>query len=741
MLDSYSLLIASKYFNTNTDFINAVCVCKKFKDTTEKLRFNPIPIKSLKLFPQIQTQYLFSKNDTKINGIDNYEIWYEVDYDQYLLDKNDNIKYHYINYTKTNRICYGSTIPNTVNTLDIKCFSECTFNTIEIPNTINSIQTNCFVKCLNLESVALPNTITKISDWCFHNCSSLKIINIPLSVQSIGSNCFQQCKRNDCFSQCTSLQSFIVPSSIKILKRATFNNCRSLNKIELPTTLISIGKWCFNYCTSLTKIFLPPSLKHIGKESLNGCGFLLIEIPNSIKSIGIESLNISKPFLSIKLPSNVHQLTSKVSYYDSLYYKQNGIECKNVVLTQKDTTMITSRIKLQHTLTEFVIPNGVTSIIDFFAFALLNKYKSVIIPTTVTLIDSNSFANCKSLTSISIPNSIKLVKMNCFKGCDNLKQLSLPLNENNKYPFKVSYNDYLLFKQCGIDCERVVVFNRDSWFKYKAIPTNLPLILDLQIKSHETTISNNIISIKSSYLSKDITSIIIPTNVSYLCDECFKDYIELNSISIPTTIKYIGKHIIDGCTSLTNIEYDGDWNNIVVSYNDHLRYNRNGLIFNSIEYTKEDMKTYGNVIPSIIQLLHRSCYERSSEMFHIPTHIISLDNHMFGSYIYSSIKRITIPTSITLIPKYCFAKCKLLTYISLPFTITSIKRIAFEKCISLQSIVIPTSLISIEKYAFKYCYSLTSITLPTTLQTVGTGCFEGCYQLKSILNIPDKFFN
>ncbi|KAL7721461.1 Leucine rich repeat containing protein BspA family protein [Entamoeba marina] len=98
-LDSYSVLIVSKYLLSSHDYINVICVCKKFQETTEKLRFNPIPIPSLKLFPKIQTQHIYNENDSKIEGIDNYEIWYKITYDQYLQFKKNNIKcYHYCPY-------------------------------------------------------------------------------------------------------------------------------------------------------------------------------------------------------------------------------------------------------------------------------------------------------------------------------------------------------------------------------------------------------------------------------------------------------------------------------------------------------------------------------------------------------------------------------------------------------------------------------------------------------------------
>ena len=63
-LDSYSLQIVSKYFETITDFINLEFVTKKARDNLEKFRYNPIPLskKTAKFFPNIET--LIFNNDT-----------------------------------------------------------------------------------------------------------------------------------------------------------------------------------------------------------------------------------------------------------------------------------------------------------------------------------------------------------------------------------------------------------------------------------------------------------------------------------------------------------------------------------------------------------------------------------------------------------------------------------------------------------------------------------------------------
>ncbi|KAL7714416.1 Leucine rich repeat protein bspa family [Entamoeba marina] len=146
-LDSYSMLLCSKFLKILNDFINIICVCKKFQETTEKLRFNPISIKSLKLFPKIQTQHLYNEDDIKINGIDKYEIWYKVNYDDYLKCK-ENIKCHNVIYTREDRNRYEN----------------------EIPNEVTIISSDCFTYCSSLRSINLPSTLKSLGERCFMNC-------------------------------------------------------------------------------------------------------------------------------------------------------------------------------------------------------------------------------------------------------------------------------------------------------------------------------------------------------------------------------------------------------------------------------------------------------------------------------------------------------------------------------------------------------------------------------------------
>ncbi|KAL7721433.1 Leucine rich repeat containing protein BspA family protein [Entamoeba marina] len=261
-LDSYSILICSKYFKSSQDFINLICVNSKFKETTEKLRFNPIPIKSLKLFPKIQTQYLYSTIDVIIYGINNYEIWYEVDYKKLLEFKKVNFKCHQIKYTKFDKRRYGNEIPKGVTLLGYNCFSNCSLLTsINLPSSLTSFGYNCFSGCNSLSFINLPSKLISLDYQCFYGCSKLSTIKLPSSLTSLGDGCFSYCK---------SLISITLPLSLISVNSECFRNCRSLTTIKLPSSLTSLGSWCFYKCVNLTSIEGVKELK-IGTNCFGGC--------------------------------------------------------------------------------------------------------------------------------------------------------------------------------------------------------------------------------------------------------------------------------------------------------------------------------------------------------------------------------------------------------------------------------------------------------------------------------------
>ncbi|KAL7717572.1 Leucine rich repeat containing protein BspA family protein [Entamoeba marina] len=310
-LDSYSILIVSKYFQTANDYLNIICVCKKFKETTEKLRYNPISITSLKLFPKLETHCLYSKNEDQIQDerIVKYELWYPVNFKECLIINDTNVIYHHICYTRKNGIEYyestvpeGITeigkefyslkqireisIPTSVNKLGSSCCFQCSLLTsITIPPSIQKIPSNCFQSCYNLRKIELPNSITSLGISSFYECKSLTSVTIPLAVQSIPSKCFENCYSlqsvklpNDltsfddyCFYKCYSLTHIIIPTLIQSIPCGCFQHCSRLKSVELPNSLTSLVECCFESCKSLTNINIPPLIQSIPDSCFRGC--------------------------------------------------------------------------------------------------------------------------------------------------------------------------------------------------------------------------------------------------------------------------------------------------------------------------------------------------------------------------------------------------------------------------------------------------------------------------------------
>ena len=83
-VDNYSILIVAKYLQQPEDYINLICVCKNYKKTLKKFRYNPIAVPSTKLFPLMQTQYIYNDSETKTEDVELYKFCYHVSYHEYL---------------------------------------------------------------------------------------------------------------------------------------------------------------------------------------------------------------------------------------------------------------------------------------------------------------------------------------------------------------------------------------------------------------------------------------------------------------------------------------------------------------------------------------------------------------------------------------------------------------------------------------------------------------------------------
>ena len=160
-LDSYSILIVGNYLHSSQDYINLIQVCKKFELSLDKYRYNPIPITSTKLFPLMETQYLYDSKEKRCEDVELYKINYPISYSEYLkCMKQDNIKVRTVYFQREDIMNFNGIFPEEVHSLKANCFKHNrSINSLIIPSTITSIGMSCFHICSNLQNIQLSPTM------------------------------------------------------------------------------------------------------------------------------------------------------------------------------------------------------------------------------------------------------------------------------------------------------------------------------------------------------------------------------------------------------------------------------------------------------------------------------------------------------------------------------------------------------------------------------------------------------
>ncbi|KAL7721502.1 hypothetical protein QTN25_001171 [Entamoeba marina] len=400
-------MIVSKYFNTETDFINAIQVNSKHMDLLDKFHYNPIP--QTRLFKNIQTQYLYSPIDKRTPTVDHYVICYDVYYNEYIQFPNDtkclNITYtrdDYLEYNlepfettplkKIHNRCFehyhldNLVLPTTVSCLGKGCFTSSAFTKLLLPIKLVTIEDNCFNGCYQLTGVTFSEVLREIGDAAFYGCYKLKELILPDMVLSLGESCFEHCE----------LLSYIhCSSSLEVINNRCFASCKSLHSIKLPTTLRYLGNNSFSGCTNLTLIECPRNSNLvIGFQSYSSYTLLDDDMKQQITTISLSPLELRN--LNFQIPTSV-----QIRLDDYCYSKE------------------------YHNPSTVNIPTSVISIGNF-CFNRISDVKSVVIPTSVTSIGQNCFNYCNAITSLQLPTTIQSIGSYSFCNCTKCLKPTIP---------------------------------------------------------------------------------------------------------------------------------------------------------------------------------------------------------------------------------------------------------------------------------------------------------------------------
>lgn len=436
-----------------------------------------------------------------------------------------------------------------------------------------------------------------------------------------------------------------------------------------------IGKESFKNCASIDPKDIDNfnNTTYIDEEAFYGCvNIKEISIPETIIDIAPTAFN----------KCEIEKFTGN-----------NHSTDENFLIVNKKLLSISKKIK--ETIEEYEIPEGVNEICP------------------------RVFEGCISLKKVKIPSTCNKIGGSAFYGCISLSEMHFVNNQI------ITFEDGA-FQNAGNEDNiiNVHIDNIDNWCQ--------------NIYKRHTMYGDTYSAIPSYKLFKDnknIRDIVISDGVENINTYAFYNCVNLTSINIPKSVKFIGQDAFKkGLETSINTVYVND----LASY---CNIEMNSTPFTYMAGTLRDVKNNNKSIstleiPENVKIvgtgvfantalekiiIHENvetikskafadCGSLKNVIFNDNSKLKTIENRAF--YNNSQLNNIILPNSVETIGEYCFYNCGL-KYVELSNNISILSESLFEKCSKLYEIKFrnPANITSINKKAFSDCIELHNLPL------------------------------
>ncbi len=554
---------------------------------------------------------------------------------------------------------------------------------LHIPETVDGytvvgIGAGSFAYNEVLESVEFPLTVTAIGNWAFRNCTNLRKINMPAKLQSVDTYGWNW---RYPFSGCDALREIDFEEGITAIPGSIFANT-GLESVIIPDTVTNIGQRAFANCKKLSYVHLSENLQSLGNYAfLNSIMLKEINVPKTLTDIDTYGWNWQYPFsgsgiTSIKWTEGIKQVP----------YALFG-ECEE--------------------LEQIEIPDTVTEVKER-AFAGCTKLKNVNMPDSVVSIGASAFRECKAIENIDLPKQLIFIGNYAFRNCVSLKAIHIPKTLTTVDTYGLNY-------QCPFDnC----------------------------ISLEQVTFEKGISAIPDCLFGDAIGSgkgvnIVIPEGVTWIGSRCFRNFTNLKSVTLPSTIEKLYNYCFAG-TGIENIVIPDGMKELSEGVFCNCQNLKEVVFPNSIEAlgtylfsgcTALTNVTLNDTRQNITSYMFQNC--TSLEKISLPDSVINIVNHAFKGC--TSLKEIEWGKSIKVIENNAFENCDALTDIHIPDSVTSLGSQIFYDCDALKNVTLGTGITGIPESAFEDCDVLEELVLPYRVASIGKNAFKNDVVFKKII--------
>ena len=224
-----------------------------------------------------------------------------------------------------------------------------------------------------------------------------------------------------------------------------------------------------------------------------------------------------------------------------------------------------------------------------------------------------------------------------------------------------------------------------------------------------------------------VSAVSIPTSVKHIGKEAFAGHAELVKVEIPGYVEDIDYNAFSGCTSLERITIPDTVTTI-----------GNGA-FSGCSSLKS--VTFGKKVGKLGTGIFAGCDSLSSMRISIYNEALSYENGVLydkdKTVIYSMLPGYEgsvykMPSTVKEIKNNAFWGCRKLEKVYLGNNVSSVPDYAFTGCTSLEKVSFPYSLRTIGIKAFADCINLGATEIPISVANIHQTAFDGCVKLEII---------
>ena len=406
---------------------------------------------------------------------------------------------------------------------------------VVIPETVREIGPNSFGSCTNLESITIKNKAAYIYGEAFVDTayvnnaknwegSSLYLDNFLLAVKPDLSGKYVVKEgttsiASDMFANYTKLTEVVLPDTVLFIPYGLFENCTSLEKVKLPESAEYISFSAFENCTQLTSVVIPKNVREVYMNAFRNC--------SNLKNIKIESSDIEVDEWALE----------GTAYYNEPSNWDNGVLYvdKHVLVAKEDVLK-----------GDYVIKEGTKSI-SSRAFSGCDKLTKITVPKGVTRIPEDAFASCDNLETVVLSSGVKSVDFCAFEDCENLKDITLPDT--------IEYIEWRAFEDTGY------YNNEKNWENGVLYIGNYLVDVNENFEAKNYTVKKGtrVLGEWAMAGSCELEHLVIPDSVIAINDQAFNQCEKLKTVTIPKSVKEIGKDAFIFCGDVTIKGYENSY--------------------------------------------------------------------------------------------------------------------------------------------------------------------------------------